>query len=288
MHPGPAAVAAAIDSKRLPELVVDASARSRALRLRELWEYRELVYFLVWRDVKVRYKQTALGAAWAILQPVLAMVVFSVFFGRLARIPSDGLPYPIFVYCALLPWQLFAHALAESSNSVVANERLITKVYFPRLAIPLATVIAALLDFAIAFTILLVMMVYYGVALTMAFLLFPLFVALAVLTALGAGLWLAALNVQFRDVRYTLPFLIQIWLFATPVVYPSSLVPEAWRSLYGLNPMAGVVEGFRWALLGTGALHLPMLVVSTAVAVTVLIGGLQYFRHMERTFADIV
>ena len=258
------------------------------LKLADLWEYRELLYFLVWRDIKVRYKQTVLGAAWAILQPFLTMVVFSIVFGRLARIPSDGLPYPVFAYCALLPWQLFSHALIESSNSLVANERLITKVYFPRLVVPISAVLAGLLDFLIAFLVLIGMMMYYHVRPTAAVWTVPLFVLLAVGAALGVGLWLSALNVQYRDVRYTIPFLTQFWLFATPVAYPSTLVPEAWRALYGANPMAGVVEGFRWALLGKVEGPGALLAVSIAIVILILVGGLYYFRRMEKTFADVV
>ena len=258
------------------------------LGLADVWEYRELFYFLIWRDIKVRYKQTVLGAAWAIIQPFFTMVVFSVFFGRLAKIPSDGLPYPLFAYCALLPWQLFAHALTESSNSLVASERLITKVYFPRLVIPLAAVLSGLMDFAIAFLVLLGMMAYYRIAPTTAVATLPLFILLAVATALGVGLWLSALNVQYRDVRHTIPFLTQFWLFATPIAYPASLVPEAWQALFGLNPMAGVVEGFRWALLGTAHAPGPLLAVSVVVVLALLVGGLYYFRRMEKTFADVV
>jgi lipopolysaccharide transport system permease protein len=235
-------------SESLPTFYIEPPKGWASIGLRELWDYRELLYFLTWRDVKVRYKQTALGAAWAIIQPLFMMLVFSLFFGRLAKIPSDGIPYPIFTFCALLPWQLFAHALTESSNSLVANERLITKVYFPRLVVPIAAVLGGLVDFAVAFGILLVMMLYYGIVPTWAIVTLPGFILLAVMTALGVGLWLSALNVKYRDVRYTINFLIQFWLFATPVAYPSSLVPEKWRALYGLNPMAGVVEGFRWAL----------------------------------------
>lgn len=258
------------------------------LNLKDLWEYRELLYFLVWRDIKVRYKQTLLGVAWAVIQPVFTMIVFSIFFGWLAKIPSDGVPYPIFAYCALLPWQLFAHSLAESSNSLVANQNLITKVYFPRLVIPLSSTLAGLVDFVIAAVVLLGMMAYYGIAPTSAAWTLPLFVLLAIATALGVGLWLSALNVQYRDVRYTLPFLTQLWLFATPIAYPSSLVPESWRMLYGLNPMAGVVEGFRWALLGTGTGPSPMLAVSVVATCGLVLSGLSYFRRMERTFADTV
>jgi lipopolysaccharide transport system permease protein len=258
------------------------------VNLHEVWEYRELLYFLTWRDIKVRYKQTMIGAAWAIIQPFFMMVVFSLFFGHLAKVPSDGIPYPIFVYCALLPWQLFAHALGESSNSLVANERLITKVYFPRLVIPIAAVCGGLVDFAISFAVLLGLMAYYGVVPGVAIVTLPLFVLLAVLTALAVGLWLSALNVQYRDVRYTLGFLTQFWLFATPVAYPSSLVPASWRPLYGLNPMAGVVEGFRWALLGKAQGPGPLLAVSVTVLILVLIGGALYFARMEDRFADVV
>ena len=272
----------------LPTIVIRPSSGWVPLRLKELWEYRELLYFLVWRDVKVRYKQTVLGAAWAVIQPFFTMVVFSIFFGRLAGIPSDGLPYPLFAYCALLPWQLFSHAMTESGNSLVANQNLITKVYFPRLVIPISAVLAGLVDFGIAFLVLLGMMAYYGMVPTMAVVTLPLFILLAVSSALAIGLWLSALNVQYRDVRYTIPFLTQFWLFSTPIAYPSSLVPEGWRVLYGLNPMAGVVEGFRWALLGTSNAPGPMLAVSVAVVIVLLIGGLFYFRRMEKTFADVV
>jgi lipopolysaccharide transport system permease protein len=263
--------------------------RGRAsLELAELWAYRELLYFLTWRDVKVRYKQTLLGAAWAIIQPFFMMVVFSLFFGRLAGVPSDGIPYPVFTYCALLPWQLFAHALSESSNSLVASERLITKVYFPRLVVPIAAVFGGLVDFLFAFVVLLGMMAYYGMMPGIAILTLPFFILLAILTALGVGLWLSALNVKYRDVRYTIVFLTQFWFFITPVVYPSSLVPERWRVLYGINPMAGVVEGFRWALLGKADSPGPMLAVSVGVVILILVGGLYYFRRMEATFADVV
>lgn len=272
----------------LPTLIIRPSRGWVSLRLKELWEYRELLYFLAWRDIKVRYKQTVLGAAWAIIQPFLTMVVFSIFFGHLARIPSDGLPYPIFAYCALLPWQLFAHALTESSNSLVANERLITKVYFPRLVVPLSAVLARLLDFLIAFVALLGMMMYYHVTPTPALWTVPLFLLLVIGAALGVGLWLSALNVQYRDVRYTIPFLTQFWLFATPVAYPSTLIPASWRAMYGLNPMAGVIEGFRWALLGKAEGPGPLLLVSITIVVLILVRGLYYFRRMEKTFADVV
>ena len=258
------------------------------LRLGELWAYRELLYFLVWRDLKSRYKQTSLGVAWAVLQPLLTMVVFSVFFGRLAGVPSEGVPYPVFTYTALLPWQLFSYALTESGNSLVTNRDLLTKVWFPRLLIPVSTVLAGLADFALAFIVLLGMMAYFGIVPTAAVIFLPAFVALACLTALAAGLWLAALNVQYRDVRYTLPFLTQFWLIATPIAYPASLVPDAWRPLYGLNPMVGVVEGFRWAMLGRGEALDPSVLVSVLVVLLLLTGGLFYFRRMERTFADII
>jgi len=258
------------------------------VRLADLWEYRELLYFLVWRDVKVRYKQTVLGAAWAVLQPFCTMVVFSVFFGHFARMPSDGLPYPVFAYCGLLPWQLFAHALTESSNSLVSSQNLITKVYFPRLVIPLAAVLGGLVDFGISLAVLLGLMAWYGIVPSLAVLTLPLFVVFALATALAVGLWLSALNVQYRDVRYTIAFLTQLWLFATPVAYPASLLPERWRVLMGLNPMAGVVEAFRWALLGTSQVPGPMIAVSVVIVIGMLTGGLFYFRRTERRFADLV
>ncbi len=275
-------------AENLPTFSIEPPTGWSSIGLRELWEYRELLYFLIWRDVKVRYKQTALGAAWAVIQPFFMMVVFSLFFGKLAGIPSDGIPYPVFAFCALLPWQLFAHALTESSNSLVANERLITKVYFPRLVVPLAAVLGGLVDFAIAFVILLAMMIYFGIVPGWQVVTLPAFILLAVMTALAVGLWLSALNVKYRDVRYTMNFLIQFWLFATPVAYPSSLIPEQWRWLYGLNPMAGVVEGFRWALLGKTDPPGALLGVSIAVVILLLVGGLYYFRKMEQEFADVV
>ena len=266
-----------------------APARSwPSVDLGELWDYRELLYFLTWRDLKVRYKQTALGAAWAIIQPLFMMLVFSLFFGRLARVPSDGIPYPVFTLCALLPWQLFAHALTESSNSLVGNQNLITKVYFPRLVAPLSAVLGGLVDFAIAFVMLLGMMLLYGIVPGRQILALPAFIVLAVVTPLAVGLWLAALNVQYRDVRYTINFLVQFWLFATPVAYPSSIVPAKWRVLYSLNPMVGVVEGFRWSLLGKPESPSSLVLVSTVVVLTLLVGGLFYFRRMEQQFADVV
>ncbi len=259
-----------------------------ALKLRELWAYRELLYFLVWRDIKVRYKQTVLGAAWAIIQPFFTMVVFSLFFGSLAKMPSDGIPYPIFAYTALVPWTFFANGLTQASNSLVGNSGLIKKVYFPRLAIPIAGVLSNLVDFALAFVVLLFMMIYFKLWPTAAILWLPLLLLLAFVTALGVGLWFSALNVEFRDVRYVVPFLTQFWMFATPVAYPSSLLHEPWRTLYGLNPMAGVVEGFRWALLGNVAAPGPLIWASAAAALVILVSGAFYFRRMERTFADVV
>jgi lipopolysaccharide transport system permease protein len=256
--------------------------------LREIWNYRELLYFLLWREVKVRYKQTALGVAWAVIQPFFTMVVFSVIFGRLAGLPSDGLPYPVFAFSALLPWQLFAFALTESSNSVVANQRVITKVYFPRLIIPLAAVLVGVVDFLVAFSVLLAMLLYYGIAPTAAVLTLPLWTAFAVCAALAVGLWLSAINVKFRDVRYTVPFVTQIWLYATPVAYSTSLIPEPWQFVYAINPMVGVVEGFRWALLGQAAVAPGPLLVSIAVVALMLVGGLFHFQRTERTFADVI
>jgi lipopolysaccharide transport system permease protein len=258
------------------------------VKLSELWQYRELVYFLGWRDIKARYKQTALGVAWAIIQPVCTMVIFSLFFGRLAGIPSDGLPYPIFSYAALVPWGLFANGLVQGANSLVSAATLISKVYFPRLAMPIAAVLSGVVDFLLAFLVLLAMMLYYGIGPSVKILWLPLFLLLALVTALGAALWLAALYVQYRDIRHVIPFLVQVWLFSTPVAYPSSLLSAQWRTLYGLNPMVGVVEGFRWALLGADTGPGLMIVVSCLVALGVLVGGALYFRRMEKTFADVV
>ncbi len=269
-------------------LVIRPTSGWPSLDLPGLWEYRELLYFLTWRDIKVRYKQTALGIAWAVIQPFMIMVVFSIFFGHLAKVPSDGFPYPIFAFSALLPWQLFAHALSESSNSLVANERLITKIYFPRLVIPLSAALSGLVDFVFAFFVLLGLMFYYGIVPSGALWALPFFILLAVTTALGVGFWLSALNVQYRDVRYAIPFITQLWLFLSPVAYPSSMIPPPWRVIYGLNPMAGVIEGFRWALLGKAEGPGPLLAVSVVVVTLLLIGGLFYFRRMEKTFADVV
>lgn len=258
------------------------------LNVRELWQHRELLYFFVWRDVKVRYKQTVFGAAWAILQPFLLMVVFSIFLGRLAGVPSDNLPYPIFAYAALVPWMLFAQSIAGASDSLVLSANVVSKVYFPRLLLPVAAASSYLLDFVIALLLLVGMMFFYGVYPTSAVVWLPLLTLLALITALAVGIWLAALNVRYRDVRYAVPFLVQIWLFATPVAYPSSLVSGGWRVLFGLNPMAGVVEGFRWALLGTETQPGALIAVSSAVAIVALLGSLAYFRRVERSFADVI
>jgi lipopolysaccharide transport system permease protein len=259
-----------------------------SLRLNEVWIYRELLAIFVWRDLKVRYRQTIIGALWAIVQPFLTMVIFSVFFGRLAGIPSDGIPYPIFSYAALVPWTFFSNSISQASNSLVNNAEMIKKIYFPRLTMPIASVLGGLVDFVLAFIILLGMMLYYGFVPTINIIWFPLFLLLSMITALGVGLWLAAMNVQFRDVRYVVPFIIQVWLFATPVAYSSSLLTEPWRTLYGLNPMVGVVEGFRWALLGSNNGPGAMIIVSFVVALLTLVSGVYYFRRMERTFADVI
>lgn len=259
-----------------------------SLQLKELWAYRELLYFLIWRDMKVRYKQTALGVGWAIIQPMFTMIVFSVFFGRLGKIPSDGIPYPIFSFAALVPWTFFAQGLGQASNSLVGSANLIKKVYFPRLAVPIASVTSGIIDFSIAFTMLLGMMLYYGILPTLNVIWLPCLLLLTLMTSLGVSLWLSALNVQFRDVRHVLPFLTQLWFFATPIAYPSSLLSEPWRTLYSLNPMVGVVEGFRWALLGTETAPGLMLIVSSLTALALLVGGAFYFRRLEKTFADVI
>jgi lipopolysaccharide transport system permease protein len=271
-----------------PHIRVERSSGWVSLRLGDLWEYRELVYFLTWRDIKVRYKQTVLGAAWAVLQPVLTMLVFSLFFGRLARMPSEGVPYPIFTFAALVPWTFFANGLTQSSNSLVGSANLITKVYFPRLIVPVATVLSGVIDFLLAFVVLVVMMAYYHIAPSATVVWLPLFLLLAVMASLGTGLWLSAMNVQFRDVRYTVPFLTQFWLFATPIAYPSSLLHQPWRTIFGVNPMVGAVEGFRWALFGHASPPVAVVAVSFVSAVCLLVTGALYFRRMERTFADIV
>ena len=272
----------------VPVTIIQPQRGWASLDLQALWRYRELLFFLAWRDVKVRYKQTVIGAAWAIIQPLLTMVVFTIFLGGLAKVPSDGKPYPLFVFCGLLPWQMFASAATESSNSLVGSQSLLTKVYFPRLVIPAAAVLTAVVDFVVAFSVLVVMMFVYGVSPSPAVVAMPLFALLALATALGVGLWLSALNVQYRDIRYAVPFLIQLWFFATPVAYPLSLVPPAWRPITGLNPMTSVTEGFRWALLQGTPPPGTAVLVSVMVAAGLLITGLAYFRRMESRFADLV
>ncbi len=259
-----------------------------SLQLKRLWDYRELVYFLTWRDVKVRYKQTVLGASWAIIQPLFTMAVFSLFFGKLAKVPSDGIPYPVFSYAALVPWTFFANGLNMASNSLVSSANLIKKVYFPRLAMPLATVLSGGVDFVLAFAVLVGMIYFFGMGITANVVYLPFFLMLTFCTSLGVSLWLSAMNVQFRDIRYIIPFLTQLWMFATPIAYPSALLSDRWRTVYALNPMVGVVEGFRWALLGTNTAPGPMVIVSTGASLLLLLTGSFYFRRMERTFADVV
>jgi lipopolysaccharide transport system permease protein len=271
-----------------PVLRITPPGRWWAIPFAELWENRELIYFFAWREIKLRYKQTAIGAAWAVLQPFMSMLVFTLFFGRLAHIPSEGSPYPIFYYSALLPWMYFANSLQNATSAIVQNQSMITKVYFPRLALPLSAVLSGLVDFGIGFLMFVAMMVYYGVRPGVPLLFFPLFLLLAVLTATGMGLWLGAMNALYRDVRYVVPFLVQFWLFASPVAYPASLVPAKWRWLYGLNPMAGVIEGFRWSLSGRGAAPGRLIFVSVLIVVAVLVSGLFYFQKMEATIADVV
>jgi lipopolysaccharide transport system permease protein len=264
------------------------SRRLFSVRLGELWTYRELIYFFIWRDVKVRYKQTVIGAAWALLQPTLTMLAFTLFFGKLAKLPTNGVPYPLFYYCAVLPWTYFATALQNSTNSIVEQQRLITKIYFPRLVLPISAVLAGLIDFVVAFAVLAALMVYYRIFPGRAVLLLPGFLVLALLTALGCGLWLSALNAIYRDVRYIVPFLVQFWMFASPVAYSSSMVPGQWRWAYGLNPMAGVIEGFRGALTGQGLAPGSLFAASGCGVIVVLLGGMVYFRRMESTVADLV
>jgi homopolymeric O-antigen transport system permease protein len=280
--------ATALSKPAIPVMRITPPTRWWIVPFDELWTFRELVYFFVWRDIKIRYKQTVIGAAWAVLQPLLTMLIFSLFFGKLAHIPSDGLPYPVFYYSALLPWMYFAAALQNATNTIVDNQRLVTKVYFPRLALPLSSVLSGLVDFGVSFLMFIAIMIYYGIHPGAAVFWLPMFLLLAILTALGVGLWLSALNAIYRDVRYVLPFLIQFWMFASPVAYPASLVPQKWRWLYGLNPLAGVIEGFRWSLTGRGNPPGRMLLVSSAVVVVILIGGLAYFQKMETTIADVV
>jgi lipopolysaccharide transport system permease protein len=271
-----------------PNVVIEPRKGLFHLDLRAVWQYRELLYFLAWREIKVRYKQTAIGAAWAILQPVLTMAIFTVIFGKFAKIPSDGVPYPLFSYTALLPWVYFAQALSRSGVSLVGDANLIKKVYFPRLVIPLASVVTPLVDFCLAFSVLLGMMLWFGVTPHWGVLVLPLFLCLALATALSVSLWLAPLNVRYRDIRHALPFLVQVWMYASPVAYPVSIVPEQWRLLYGLNPLVGIIEGFRWALLGKESPDLTVMIASTGVILALLFGGIVYFNWMERTFADVI
>ena len=271
----------------LPVTQIQSSTPS-TLGLKELWDYRELLYFLVWRDVKVRYKQTVIGAAWTVIQPLVTIGVFTLVFQNLAKMPSDGIPYPLFSFTALLPWNFFAKALNNSINSVVGSANLITKVYFPRLVLPISAILSGLIDFGISFLFLLGMMIWYGIMPGWGVLALPLFLLLAVLTALSIGLWLAVINVRYRDVGQATAFLIQLWLFVSPVAYPLSLVPEKWRALYSLNPMTGVIEGFRWALLGNAMPSLVPIAISIAIVIALLFSGIRFFRRMEETFADIV
>jgi lipopolysaccharide transport system permease protein len=272
----------------VPHIVIKPSKGLFHLSIMDIWHYRELLYFLTWRDVKVRYKQTAIGAGWAILQPLMTMAIFTAIFGNFAKISSDGLPYPIFAYTALLPWQYFAQAISRSVTSLVGSANLIRKVYFPRLIIPVAAVVAPLVDFAIAFTILAGMQVWYGISPTWGVLVLPCFLLLALLTALAVGLWLSALNAKYRDIGHAIPFLVQLWMYASPIAYSVSLIPEKWRPLYSLNPIVGVVEGFRWALLGNQSPDFSVIGISTIVVLALLIGGIIYFREMERTFGDVI
>ncbi|MBM3942642.1 MAG: ABC transporter permease [SAR202 cluster bacterium] len=260
----------------------------RFLDLGELWKYRELLYFLAWRDIKVRYKQTAIGLAWALIQPLAMMAIFTILFGKLAKLPSDGIPYPLFALAGIMPWQVFSRSISESASSLVTDQRLITRIYFPRIIVPTTTVLAGLVDFAIAFTALVILMLIYRIAPNINLVFLPAFIILMAITALGIGYWLSALNIEYRDVAYVLPFLTQFWLFATPVVYPSSMVPEQWQILYGLNPMSGVIEGFRWSLLGAGRGPGIMTAVSVLVSATLFISGIMWFRRRERTFVDAV
>jgi lipopolysaccharide transport system permease protein len=275
-------------TKPVQHLRIEPSKGFVPLRAKEIWEFRELLYFLIWRDIKVRYKQTALGVSWAIIQPVLTMVVFSVFFGKLGKMSSDGVPYPIFAFAALVPWTLFSNGLTHGTNSLVASSNLIQKVYFPRLIIPVATVLAGVVDFLLAFVVLLLMMIFYGIFPTVNIIWLPFFLLITLTSSLAVSLWLSALNVEYRDIKYITPFLTQIWLFATPIAYSSRLLDEPWRTLYGLNPMVGVVEGFRWALLGTETQPGPTAIVSGAASLLFLISAAFYFRRMEKTFADVI
>ncbi len=273
--------------RNAPSIVVEAT-RSWDLNFREIWDYRDLLFFLAWRDISIRYKQTVLGASWAVIQPFLTMILFTIFFGKLAAVPSEGVPYPVFTFAALLPWQYFSTTLGNVANSLVNNSNLLSKVYFPRLLIPIASLLPPAVDFVIAFLVLLGMMIFYHLSPTSHVVWLPVFMLLALVTTLGAGLWLAALNVKYRDVRYIVPVMVQFGMFVSPVAYPSSLVPAPWRTLYALNPMAGVIEGFRWALLGTDTAPGPLVAVSAVAALILLVSGLFYFRRTEKTFADVI
>lgn len=285
---GRGALAADARGGEVPVTVIAPTRGWAALNLGELWRFRELVYFLTWRNIKVRYKQTAIGAAWALLQPILTMLVFTLLFSRIAHVSSNGVPYPLFSFSGLLPWTVFATALNLAGTSLVSDANLVSKVYFPRLAVPLAAVLAGVVDLVLSFVVLIAMMAVYGLPPTMAVVTLPLFILLTFITTLAVSLWLAALNVKYRDVRYAIPFLTQIWMFLTPVAYASSMIPPRWRLIYGLNPMTGVVEGFRWALLGTEQAPGGLVYVSTGVVLVLLVGGLCYFRRMEREFADVI
>lgn len=275
-------------SPSLVKTVITPPTRWIDLDLSEVWQHAELLYFLIWRDVKVRYKQTALGVLWVVLQPLLGAIIFTVIFGKFAKMPSDGLPYPVFVYAGLVPWTFFATALTRSTASLVTDAELIAKIYFPRLILPLTAILSSLVDFASGMLIVLAMAWWWGITPTVAMLAVPVFLLLSVLTALALALWLAPMNARYRDVGHTVPFLVQAWMFASPVVYPSSIVPEQWRTLYGLNPMAGVIEGFRWALLGNSAPQFGVMAVSAAVIVLLTVGGIAWFKRMELTFADVI
>ena len=270
------------------KIIIKASDNLFKLNIAEVWEYRELLSMFVWRDITVRYKQSLIGIGWAVIQPVMTMVIFSIIFGYLAKLPSEGIPYPIYTFCALLPWNYFARSLTDSSDSLVSSSHLITKVYFPRLILPLSKVLAGFVDFAIAFIVLLVLMVWYQITPSYGIFLLPLFILIAMLTAFGIGLWLTALNVKYRDIKFVVPFIAQLWMYISPVAYSTSLIPEKWQWLYGLNPMVGVIEGFRWALLSKDMPNIEMMSISTGIVLIILLGGIYYFRKMEQTFSDII
>ncbi|HTG01092.1 MAG TPA: ABC transporter permease [Nitrospirota bacterium] len=275
-------------SGKRPLVVVQATQKLLQVDFGELWRYRELLYFMAWRDVIVRYKQTAIGASWAVIQPLITMIIFTLIFGVLARVPSDGIPYPVFAFAGLLPWTFFSQVLTRGGNSVVASSNLVTKIYFPRILLPIAAAAAPAVDFILMFLMLFALMAWYHIALTWNLLALPLFLGLAFLTSTAVTLWLSSLNVRYRDVGYIIPFMSQVWMYASPVVYPASVIPEKWRLLYGLNPMAGVIEGFRWSLLGNGSPDFKVIAISACVVLVLLIGGLMYFKRVEQTFADVI